>query len=233
MKKINYILCFLALAVNYSCVIDNYDQPNAELYGTFIDEGTNQPLAQDIINGTVIEIIEHGWVENQTNVTQTLVSAGDGTYRNSQIFSGKYLVRAVRGNFHDIPPIDTMEIKGSTKLDFLVTPFLRIIDPSIERIGNLVTATFKIQQTSSQNVGRIGLYVHPNPNVGNPMTLTSRVESTLNRMTDLQETFTLTIDLSSNTNTLLPGKPYYFRIGALSSAGSAKYNYGPAVRITI
>ncbi|WP_158861127.1 DUF3823 domain-containing protein [Lunatibacter salilacus] len=233
MKRVRHIFYFLALALNYSCVIDNYDQPNAELYGTFIDEGTNQPLAQDIINGTVIEIIEHGWVENQTNVTQTLVSTGDGTYRNSQIFSGQYLVRAVRGNFHDIAPIDTMEIKGRTKLDFLVTPYLRIIEPSIERNGNLVTATFKIEQTSTQDVARIGLYVHPNPNVGNPMTLTSRVESTLNRTTDTQETFTLTIDLSNNTNTLLPGRPYYFRIGALSSAGSAKFNYGPAVRITI
>ncbi|MEX2565722.1 MAG: hypothetical protein WD431_07270, partial [Cyclobacteriaceae bacterium] len=72
----------MVLVIASSCEIDNYEQPNAELYGTFIDEGTNEPLAQDIINGTVIELIEHGWVENQTNVTQTLVSKGDGTYQN-------------------------------------------------------------------------------------------------------------------------------------------------------
>ncbi|MFC4874728.1 DUF3823 domain-containing protein [Negadavirga shengliensis] len=233
MKKINSIFYLLAVAMNLSCEIDNYDQPNAELYGTFIDEGTNQPLAQDIVNGTVIELIELGWVENPTNVTQTLVSMGDGTYRNSQIFSGEYLVRAVRGNFHEIPAIESMEIKGRTKLDFLVTPYLRIVDPVIERVGSTVTATFRIEQTSTQDVARIGLYVHPNPNVGNPMTLTSRVESNINRLTDPEENFTLSIDLDANSNTLQQGKPYYFRIGALSSAGSAKFNYGPAVRITI
>ena len=223
----------MMLVMASSCEIDNYDQPNAELYGTFIDEGTNEPLAQDIINGTVIELIEHGWVENQTNVTQTLVSKGDGTYQNSDIFSGEYLIRAVRGNFHEIAPIDTMEIKGRTQLDFYVTPYLRIIDPVIEREGSTVTATFKIEQTSTQDVSRIGLYVHPNPNVGNPMTLTSRVESNINRLTDPSEIFSLSIDLDDNSNTLLSGNQYYFRIGAVSSAGSAKYNYGPAVRFTI
>ncbi|NHE58701.1 DUF3823 domain-containing protein [Cyclobacterium plantarum] len=233
MKQIKHILYFAVLVMATSCEIDNYDQPNAELYGTFIDEGTNEPLAQDIINGTVIELIEQGWVEDQTNVTQTLVSKGDGTYQNSQIFSGEYLVRAVRGNFHDIPPIESMEIKGRTELNFLVTPYLRIIDPVIERVGSTVTATFRIEQTSTQEVSRIGLYVHPNPNVGNPMTLTSRVESNINRLTDPSETFSLSIDLDANSSTLLQGNPYYFRIGAVSSAGSAKYNYGPAVRFTI
>ena len=222
------------LALVSSCEIDNFDGPNAELHGTFIDQETNEPLAQDIVNGTVIEIIEHGWVVDQTNVTQTLVVKGDGSYRNSEIFSGKYLVRAVRGNFHEIAPIDTVDIVGSTKLDFLVTPYLRIKEHSIVREGTTVTATFKIEQTSAQNVARIGLYVHPNPNVGQPMTLTPRVEQTLNRLVDEEETFTLTIDLAANSTILLPGQQYYFRIGAVSSAtASAKFNYAPPVRLTI
>ncbi len=233
MKKLKYILYFTILFVASSCKVDNYEQPSAELYGTFIDAGTSQPLAQDIVNGTVIELIEHGFVKGQTNVTQTLVVRGDGTYKNSLIFPGKYLVRAVRGNFQDIPPIDTVVINASTKLDFLVTPYLRIKEPSIVKVGTKVTATFKIEQTSTQNVSRIGLYVHPNPNVGSPMTLTSRVETTLNRLATPTETFSITIDLAANSATLLPGQQYYFRIGALSSAGSAKFNYAPAVRITI
>lgn len=233
MKKISCIV-FVAVSVFISsCEIDNFPGPNAELYGTFIDEETNEPLPQDIVNGTVIEIIEHGWVVDQTNVTQTLVVKGDGTYQNSQIFSGKYLVRAVRGNFHTIPPLDTLEIKGSTKLDFMVTPYLRIKDPVIVKEGTTVKATFKVQRTSDQNVATIGLYVHPNPNVGQPMTLAPRVEQNLNRSVEDDETFTLTIDLAANTSTLQPGQQYYFRIGAMSSAASAKFNYAPALRITI
>jgi hypothetical protein len=233
MNKIKYIFTFGLLAVISSCEIDNYEAPSAELYGTFIDEGTNQPLAQDIINGTVIELIEHGFVKGQTNVTQTLVAKGDGTYKNSLIFPGKYLVRAVRGNFQNISAVDTVNITGSTNLDFKVTPYLRIKEPSIVKVGTKVTATFKIEQTSTQNVTRIGLYVHPNSNVGGPMTLTSRVETTLNRLATPTETFSITIDLAANSTTLIPGQQYYFRIGALSSAGSAKHNYAPAVRITI
>lgn len=233
MNKIKYILGCAIIAVFSSCEVDNYEEPSAELHGTFIDKGTNQPLAQDIINGTVIELIEHGWVKDQTNVTQTLVVKGDGTYKNSLIFPGKYLVRAVRGNFQDIPAIDTVNITGSTKLDFSVTPYLRIKEPSIVKVGTKVTATFKIEQTTTQNVTRIGLYVHPNPNVGGPMTLTPKRETTLNRLTKPTETFSITIDLAANSTILLPGQQYYFRIGALSSAGSAKHNYAPAVLITI
>jgi hypothetical protein len=232
-----YFLVFTLLGMfGVSCKKDNYAGPNAELYGTFIDKDTREPVAQDIINGTVIELIEHGWVEGQTNITQTLVAKGDGTYRNSDIFSGKYLIRAVRGNFQNIPAIDTFEIKkGSNELNFEVTPYIRVKEPSIVKNGNIVTATFKLEQTTTQNVSRIGLYVHPNPNVGQPMKLVF-VEQTLNRVTTPGETFTITLDMAAGSNTdwkfLRPGEQYYFRIGALSSATSAKYNYAPAVRLT-
>ena len=237
MNRVKYFLLFVTLGiVASSCKKDNYAAPNAELYGTFIDRDTKQPVAQDIISGTVIELIEHGWVEGQTNITQSLVIKGDGTYRNTDIFSGKYLVRAVRGNFQNIPAIDTFEIKkGSNKLDFEVVPYIRVKDASIVKNGNIVTATFKLEQTTTQNVSRIGLYVHPNINVGQPMKLVF-VEQTLNRVINPTETFTITLDMAagSNTswNTLRPGEQYYFRIGALSSATSAKYNYAPPVRLT-
>jgi len=235
MYRINYFI-FIVVAglILSSCEKDNYAGPNAELQGTFIDKDLNQPLAQDIISGTVIEIIEHGWVTGQTNITQTLVVKGDGTYSNSQIFAGKYLVRAVRGNFQNIPAIDTLEIKkGTNKLDFLVTPYIRIKEPSIVRNGSIVTATFKLEQTTNQNVTRIGLYVHPNPNVGQPMKLVF-VETTLNRITTPNETFTINMDLNNfkSWTQLREGDQYYFRIGAVSSATSAKYNYAPPVRLT-
>ena len=235
MKRMKYLILFIAFGIVFSsCEKDNYDGPSAELSGTFIDKVTNQPLAQDIISGTVIELIEHGWVVGQTNVTQSLVIKGDGTYQNSLIFPGKYLIRAVRGNFQDIPPIDTFEIKkGINKLDFMVVPYLRIKDPSIVKNGNTVTATFKLEQTTTQNVTRIGLYVHPNPNVGQPMKLVF-VETNLNRVTTPTETFTITMNLDNfkSWTQLRQGDQYYFRIGALSSATSAKYNYAPPVRLT-
>ena len=235
MNRIRYFIFFIALGVAFSsCEKDNYDGPNAELSGTFIDKDTKQPIAQDIISGTVIELIEHGYVVGQTNITQTLVAKGDGTYQNSEIFAGKYLVRPVRGNFQNIAAIDTFEIKkGSNKLDFLVTPYIRVKEPTIVKTGSTVTATFKLEQTTAQNVTRIGLYVHPNPNVGQPMKL-AFVETNLNRLATPTETFTITMNLDNfkSFTQLRQGEQYYFRIGALSSATSAKYNYAPPVRLT-
>lgn len=235
MTRLKYIFFILLLgSFASSCEKDNYAGPNAELEGTFIDKATNQPIAQDIISGTTIELIEHGWVTGQTNITQSLVPMGNGTYKNSQIFSGKYLVRAVRGNFQETPVIDTFEIKkGTNKLDFMVTPYIRVKDANIVKNGNIVTATFKLEQTSAQNVTRIGLYVHPNPNVGQPMKL-AFVETTLNRVTTPTETFTITMDLNGfkSWTQLREGEQYYFRVGAVSSATSAKYNYAPPVRLT-
>jgi hypothetical protein len=235
MRKSVYIVIVLFIAIfNSSCEKDNYPGPNAELEGTFIDKATNQPVAQDIINGTTIEIIEHGWVTGQTNITQSLVPMGNGSYKNSQIFSGKYLVRAVRGNFQETPVIDTFEIrKGSNKLDFLVTPYIRVKESAIVKSGNNVIATFKLEQTSTQNVARIGLFVHPNPNVGQPMKL-AFVERDLNRVASPGETFTITMNLDNfkGWTQLREGEQYYFRIGAVSSATSAKYNYAPPVRLT-
>jgi hypothetical protein len=230
MNSFKYIIFFIALCFVYSCEIDNYDAPSSELYGTFIDAETNEPLQSEIVEGTVIQIIEHGWVQDQTNITQTLVVKHDGTYRNSMIFTGKYKISAVQGNFQPIAPIDTFEIKGSTKLDFLVTPYLRIKDASIFRNGSIVTATFKVEKTTGDNIARIGLFSHPNIAVGANTSLVMS-QSTADLNSDPDKIHTLQIDL--NNPNFIAGRSYYFRIGALSSASGARFNYAPAINITI
>jgi len=230
MNSFKYIIFFIVLVLVYSCEIDNYDAPNAELHGTFIDAETNEPVQSEIVQGAVIQIIEHGWVQNQTNITQTLVVKNDGTYRNSMIFPGEYKISAVQGNFQPIAPIDTFEIKGSTKLDFVVTPYLRIKDASIVRNENIVTATFKIEKTTSDNIALIGLFSHPNMAVGTNTSLVMS-QSTTDLNSDPEKIHTLQIDL--NNPNFISGRSYYFRIGALSSASGARFNYAPAINITI
>ncbi|HAC14932.1 MAG TPA: hypothetical protein DCE78_03165 [Bacteroidetes bacterium] len=230
MNSLKYILIFTILVFAYSCEIDNYDAPSAELYGTFIDAGTNEPVQSEIVQGAVIQIIEYGWVKDQTNITQTLVVKNDGTYRNSMIFPGKYKISAVQGNFQPIAPLDNLEISGSTKLDFLVTPYLRIKDASIVRNGDIVTATFKVEKTTGDNIARIGLFSHPNMAVGTNTSLVMS-QSTADLNSNPDKTHTLKIDL--NNPNFITGRSYYFRIGALSSASGARFNYAPAINITI
>ncbi|MEL7589607.1 MAG: DUF3823 domain-containing protein [Prolixibacteraceae bacterium] len=226
MRKI-IIFAIIAFA-SFSCEVDNYGVPDAELYGTVLDAETNEAVPGDIVNGTVIQLIEHGWVTDQTNVTQTLVVQNDGNYRNSMIFPAKYKVTLANGNFIPVSPIDTFEIKGRTELNFKVTPYLRIRNAAITKGANKITATFKIEQKTTDPVVRIALFCHPNASVGSTVNIV-KTETNLNSSTNPDTSYTLEIGLP-NAN-LIGGRSYHFRIGALSSAPGARYNYSETVSI--
>lgn len=229
MKNIKQYIAIALLALTASaCKIDNYPEPDAQLYGTFLDSETNEPVEQDIIRGSTIEFIEHGY-DSQTK--QTMIVKTDGTYRNNLIFANTYTITPVRGNFVPMEPQE-VEIKGSTQLDFKVKPFIRVKDAKIEKVGNKVVATFKLQQTVINKVKKIGLYAHPEPNVGEPMR-TVLSDQEINVVTDPTKVYTLEIDLPSNSSNLKSGNQYFFRIGALIDAPEAKFNYAKAVRLSI
>ncbi|WP_109698076.1 DUF3823 domain-containing protein [Chitinophaga deserti] len=225
MKRTAYILSMLLIAFT-ACKKDNYDGPTATLYGNIYDAGTKTLLEQDIIRGSVVEIKEHGWENVQP---QWLIFKVDGAYENSLLFENSYSVAPVRGNFIPVEPQD-VRIAGRTQLDFSVTPYIRIVNPSITRNGNIVTATFSLQQQVTNNVRKIGLYAHSDFRVGEPLRLTA-AEQEINAVTDPAHVYTLTIDLQAPNirDILKPGKTYYFRIGALIDATESKPNYAKAV----
>jgi hypothetical protein len=227
MKRIKYFLIIAALAFA-GCEKDNYDGPTAGLKGRFIDAETGELVQQDIIRGTQIEMIEHGY---DPVTPQYLIVKVDGTYENSLLFENTYTIQPRRGNFIDIAPQDMM-VRGSTTLDFTVTPYIRVLQPSIVKNGNKVTATFKLEQNVVNNVRKIGLYAHKDIQVGEPMRQ-AFAEQTLNAVSDPNTVYTLEIDLPANSTILKPGNEYYFRIGALIDVGEAKLNYAAAVKIGI
>ncbi|SIN89649.1 DUF3823 domain-containing protein [Chitinophaga niabensis] len=225
MKKLSSIILIAALALA-SCEKDNYDGPNAGLSGNFIDATTKALVEQDIIRGTEIEILEKGYTE-----AQYLIVKNDGTYANTLLFANTYTVRPVRGNFI---PIEAQEvnIQGQTKLDFTVTPFIRVNNVSIVKTGTKVVATFKLQQNVINNVQKIGLYAHQDSRVGEPMRQVA-TERDINAVVDANTVYTLEIDLAANSTILKPGKPFYFRVGAKIDMGETKFNYAPAVKIDL
>lgn len=216
---------FLALA---SCKKDNYDAPNAGLSGKFIDEATNELVPMDIIRGTRIEFIEHGYANPQS---QYMILKVDGTYANTLMFANKYTIKISEPNFIPIPDQE-IDINGQTTLDFKVTPYIRVKDVSIVKNGTKVVATFKLQQNVINNVQKIGLYAHSDSRVGEPMRLVS-TEQDINAVTDPNHVYTLEIDLPSYSNQLKPGNNYYFRVGALIAIGGSKFNYAAAVKLAI
>lgn len=227
MKMLRSIFLIAAVALA-SCEKDNYDGPTAGLSGRFIDAGTKQLVEQDIISGTQIELIEHGY---DPVSPQFLVVKNDGTYENSLLFENMYTVTPVRGNFIDIESQD-IRIAGNTTLDFTVTPYIRVLEPSITKSGNIVTATFKLQQNVSTNIRKIGLYVHSDSRVGEPMRLVA-AEQDINAVSDPNHVYSITLDVSAYSSQLPAGRKYYFRAGAVVDISQAKLNYAPVVAIDL
>jgi hypothetical protein len=228
MNKIRLILLVTGLLSLASCKKDNYDAPDAGLYGNVFDSETGELVQQDIIGGTQIQFIEHGYDPYEI---QTMVIKNDGTYANSLMFANTYSVQPVRGNFVEVPSQD-VEVRGQTKLDFQVKPYIRIKDVSITKSGSVITATFKLQQTVVNNVRKIGLYVHADSRVGEPMRLAA-TEQDINAVTNPATVYTLQLDVNAYSSLLKAGKDHYFRVGALIDAGEAKLNYAPVVKIPL
>ena len=229
MKRFKMIIGAMVAAISFiACETDNYPGPNAALSGNFIDAETSELIQQDIIRGTTIELREHGY---DPVTPQYLRVKNDGTYANTMLFANTYTVQPVRGIFVAVDA-QNFEIKGDAQLDFRVIPYIRVKDASITRSGNKIIATFKLQQNVTNNIRKFGLYVHADPNVGEPFRLAA-VENNINAVVNPNDVLTLELDLPSNSSTLIPGRDYFFRIGALIDVGEAKLNYAPTVKISL
>ena len=219
---------FLSLFLLYSCELDNYDFPDAGITGSIIDSETNELVQTDIINGTTIKLIEHGY---DPVASQYLRVKNDGTYANTLLFSNTYTVQPDERNFLQIDEQE-IEIGKDTKLDFLVTPYIRVKDVEIVKEGNNVIATFRLQQTIPDAVSKIGLYAHSEPIVGEPVYMVAS-EMPVNRQVSEDEVFKVVINVARNTALLKPNESYYFRVGAVSSYPGARFNYATAVQINV
>lgn len=231
MNKIKYIIILVAsLGCVVSCELDEMQGPNAGLFGSIIDDVSGELIEQDIIRGGELELREFGY-ENVS--PQILNYKVDGTFRDSKLFANTYKVFPLLTNFH---PIDTMivNINGQTKLDLVVSPYIRILDSNITKEENIITATFTLEQTGFGNVTKAGLYAGHDANVGEPVRLV-KSEKTINAPVhplNPVETYTITIN-ADNEQDLKEGAKYFFRIGALYDAPNARYNYATAVEIQL
>ncbi len=216
----------LGLLIN-SCTMDNYNSPNSHFFGSVIDSGTNEPIPQDLINGSQIEYTELGY---ENPIIQYLRFKTDGSFENKLMFAGTYEVKAVRGNFFDVPT-STIKISEETEYHFTTLPYIRINDVSITTNADKskVIATFKLQQVAENPVASIVLFADRNSNVSNSIH-TFSVQTSVNSIVDPQKVFTLEI----GTNNMIKGKGYYFRIGALiSGISQAKHNYSIPVLLNL
>ena len=228
MKKTIFLVmaCLSALA----CMKDNLPGPNATLYGECIDKTTGELIGQDIYNGSFIRYAEQGY---STEKIQYMFFKPDGTYRNSQMFSGTYNIYLNQSNF--VPDtLKNVAIKpGENHLELRLTPYITLLDVNIEQTSaTTVGATFRLKQNTEDKIKKIGIFVHREAAVGNGICY-DKWEVAIDN--DVPDTYTLHIglNLADTATEVVRGKSYYFRVGALSAAAAAKYNYAPAVKLTL
>jgi hypothetical protein len=252
MKKIFYLIfivgAFLFSAT--SCEIDNYPEPDAQVYGGILDVVGGGLVETDMNSGSMIGVKEMGqYAANPTRKTWYIKQNGE--YRKNLVYSNEYLFDFSSCNFF---PFDTaITIKpGENKVDFIVTPYIRIKNLSIthDATANKIIATFSIEGgTPTVKVSRISLYAWTDIYVGEyvkktlatgtgqPTRSLSGAAQTINPAT----VYTLSIDLAANANADRNGfgihRNYYFRVGALATGltnvGTIRPNYAPYVVIAL
>lgn len=248
MKRINYIIALLSLMCGViSCELDNFDGPDAQIYGAVVDAATNEPVPQEIGtsgDATSVQVIEYGYAIRKVQKWKIMLS---GEYRNNLVFSGTYDIIMNNGNFLKLDTLKEYRLKpGENRLDFKVIPNIRIQTPSVEKQGNSIVATFKLEYGhETGKIEKAALFVQTDKNPSSSFHL-SRVEMNLeeeeltftNNALNQEKIFTLNLSLDSDEGKKLkPGQKYFFRIGALpkdlGEGIQPKYNYSPVFEIQL
>ena len=129
MKNILYLIVVAILFSFSSCEeIDNWDEPNARIYGNIIDSYTGENLVMDN-NDWQIRIIDRTWEEMNPDATsqyQTLAVKRNGEYNNSKLFAGVYDMLPYDGPFWPVDTLKGVVLEGETQQDFTVTPYLQL-----------------------------------------------------------------------------------------------------------
>lgn len=199
MKYISNIsLIIFALLMVFGCGKDNYEPPKSKLTGRVVYN--NESIQVRGTNSTIrLNLWERGhelFTAIPVYVTQ------DGTF-SAVVFDGDYALVTQSGNGPWATPQDTVKItvKGNTTVDYPVTPFYTITNPSFTLSGSTLTATFTINHvTGTQALERAFLVISPTAFVDE-----SRNNQRVDRMNPGtgQITMTMTVTAANLDNVLL------------------------------
>lgn len=209
-----------------SCKLDNYPAPNAGIKGAIIDSATGKQVPTEQPNGIDIRLLETKYGANATPTD--FWCKPDGSFEDSNIFSGQYKVVPIQGAFF---PADTalVNVNGLTTVNFKVTPFLTIT-ATITAVTGGVNTTYTLARA------RVGDKINVAKTLVSAFPSVSNVINEFSSSHDLSGTPDATVLATSYSDSitgLTSGSSYYVRIGAETANANNKYNYSEVVKVTI
>ena len=230
-NKINYINLLLlgTLLVSAGCKKDNYDSPDASLYGKVLDAATGEIVPGSVSKGQYGRLFLYQLDYGSAN-PNAIVSEfnADGTYENAFIFSGKYKVVPREGPWEYT---DTLiaDVNGRTEKDIKVKPWFT----STITVGTVTATSVTVSVTCKNNfpvsaankTARVAAVLDINQqglNINDyAQRLLTNVEGVSN---DIVNTTTYTYNFTG----LTPATTYYIR-GAGRRSTPAYYAYSKTI----
>jgi hypothetical protein len=230
MKKIRIlsIAYLFVIALFSSCEIDNYDEPDGTLTGRVIDAVTGLPISTEQPQGFRIRYEEISWSENPT--AQFFWGKADGTFNNTKLFPGKYLVTPVEGAFVTPEPKEADIHSGKTNtVDFTVTPYISFSNVSIAKESNSVRVTFTLLRNVASAVLQdyCVFATSATPYVGTQL-FDNNISTGAISLNESNLEVPVSILLPDN---FIPGKIYYIRVGARCQNSAGRYNMTEVMEI--
>lgn len=220
-------ITMVALTVLYSCAgdNDNYAAPDAQVYGSILDEITGEPVPSEQPNGFRIRLITEEYAE-PTPID--FWGKADGTFQNKKVFSGKYQVIPIEGAFF---PADTQQvtISGSTEVNFKVTPFLSISADATASSNTIITKYTISRSRAGNKITVCKSLVATYPAISNSV-FDKAITHNLSAMDDLS---ILSTQFSDTIRDVQSGGTYYVRITAATNNALNKYNYSKVMKVEV
>jgi hypothetical protein len=250
MKKILYTfaICAAALTISSCSKLDNQEAPSETLTGSVVDAGTGKTVQTEQGSGTRIKLLETSWSDNPTPFY--IASMQDGTFNYTKLFPGTNKISA-EGPFVPMVQTDatgattvdksqTVQIKGTTTVNFSVEPFLRIewVGEPVLNADGTITVSFKFTRGTNdpafqQDISDVELFVNSNKFVGNNNYDNRYSPKIVYNGSDGNAQVGQTLTFTTIGGPLPTKREYFIRIGARTNYGLKYYNYTDVKTVTI
>lgn len=206
------------------CAKDNYEPPTSTLTGQIVYE--SQPVGVRT-NGVQLEL----WQSGYQLFTKIPVMVGqDGSF-SAVVFDGDYKLVRLRGNGPWVDNTDTIKVsvRGAAKVDVPVQPYFIIQNGTIQKSGNVMTATCSVKQVATTRaIERVTLYVGTTQFV-DITNNAANANLTGAALADLSKPLSFSLNLPATITSKAFG---YGRIG-VKAVGVAELLYTPVQKIAI